>query len=84
MTVRDGAIGAVDPESGRTRVLVDPASEDVGSAAWSPDGTRLAFRVLCGETGRGFNPSMPCTDERSREAGVYVVNASEEAILVAS
>ena len=79
----DGAIAAVDPATGETRLLVEPA--DLGEAAWSPDGTRLAFEISCGLSGGNINnPGVPCSGAGSEEAGLYVMNATEEPTLIAS
>jgi dipeptidyl aminopeptidase/acylaminoacyl peptidase len=77
----NGGIGAVDPASGETRTLAEPS--DLGVAAWSPDGTRLAFEVSCGISVRGANPGTPCTDG-SEDAGLYLMNATDEPTLIAS
>ena len=39
-----GGLQAVDPTTGASHILIDSS---VGDAAWSPDGTRLAYSVLC-------------------------------------
>ena len=71
-----GAIAAVDPASGDTRMLLRPA--DPGVAAWSPDGTRLAFEIGC-----RINPSLPCMDG-SEGAGFYLMNATGKPTRIAS
>lgn len=80
----DGALQAVDPDTGQGRHLLDA---EIGQAAWSPDGTRLAYDVSCSFAGgSGSNPqrSAPCGDAASRPAGLYVTDAIGERTLVAS
>jgi Tol biopolymer transport system component len=78
----NGALAAVDPASDHTRTLV--GGDNVGEGAWSSDGTRLAFEIWCVFSGGGVNPSAPCTDSGSEDAGLYVMNATRESTLVAS
>jgi Tol biopolymer transport system component len=78
----DGALAAVDEETGRSRPLLDAP---VGQAAWSPDGTRLAYDVPCSFSGGGPNPRWtPCGDPDSRPAGLYVTDTTGDQTLVAS
>jgi Tol biopolymer transport system component len=80
----DGALQAVDPETGQGRHLLDA---EIGQAAWSPDGTRLAYDVPCSMVGGGGANQQrfaPCSDAASRSAGLYVTAASGERTLIAS
>jgi Tol biopolymer transport system component len=66
---------AVDPATGNARVLVDcpdPCKLGFDQAAWSPDGTRVAYSVPCSF---GFNETTPCRPEASRDAGIWVMDA---------
>lgn len=78
-----GALQAVDPETGQGRHLLDAP---IGQAAWSPDGTRLAYDVSCSFGGGGANTQRftPCGDAASRPAGLYVTDVTGERTLVAS
>jgi Tol biopolymer transport system component len=80
----DGALEAVDPDTGQGRHLLDA---EIGQAAWSPDGTRLAYDVPCSMVGGGGANQQrfaPCSDAASRSAGLHVTDASGERTLVAS
>ena len=66
-----GGLQAVDPTTGASRVLID---SPVGDAAWSPDGTRLAYSVPCDT--RSFQDPTPCIRPASQGAGIWVKNAS--------
>ncbi|HET8525805.1 MAG TPA: hypothetical protein VFM81_04135 [Actinomycetota bacterium] len=80
----DGALEAVDPDTGQGRHLLDAP---IGQAAWSPDGTRLAYDVSCsfgGGGGANTQRSTPCGDDASRPAGLYVTDTTGERTLVAS
>jgi Tol biopolymer transport system component len=66
---------AVDPETGTARVVVDcpdPCKLGFDQAAWSPDGTRVAYSVPCSF---GFSETTPCRPEASRDAGIWVMDA---------
>ena len=70
----NGALEAVDPKTGESRVLID---SETGEAAWSPDGTRLAYIVPCEtDTTRVVNPISPCLRPSSQGAGMWLKNAS--------
>ena len=78
----DGALQAVDPETGQSRLLVDG---EVGQAAWSPDGTRLAYEVPCSVAGGNvLRPTTPCADAQSGSAGIWVQDGSGAPRLVSS
>lgn len=66
---------AVDPATGDARVLVacpDRCKLGFDEAAWSSDGTRVAYSVPCLF---GFNETTPCRLEASRQAGIWVMDA---------
>jgi Tol biopolymer transport system component len=80
----DGALQAVDPATGQGRHLLDA---EIGQAAWSPDGTRLAYDVPCSFVGGGGANQQrfaPCSDDASRSAGLYVTDATGKRTLIAS
>jgi Tol biopolymer transport system component len=77
----NGAIAAVDPASGDRRMLLRPGG--LGAAAWSPDGTRLAFEIGCSIFGGATNPSVPCMDG-SEDAGFSLMNATGKPTRIAS
>ena len=77
----DGALQAVDPATGQSRLLLD---DEVGQAAWSPDGTRLVYEIPCSIGAASANPSSPCSDTRSRPAGIWVLDGSGERHQVSS
>ena len=67
---------AVDPQTGRRRVLVDCSGACAGGvsyAAWSPDGTRLAYIINC--LVRSKEDASPCRHPESASSGVWVKGA---------
>jgi WD40-like Beta Propeller Repeat len=74
-----GELEAVAPGTGASRVLIDSA---VGDAAWSPDGTRLAYSVPC-QTQRTQDPK-PCLRPTSQAAGIWVRDASGAKVQLSS
>jgi Tol biopolymer transport system component len=77
----EGALQAVDPVTGQSRLLVD---DDVGQAAWSPDGTRLVYEISCSFGSGSANSPAPCSDTLSRPAGIWVLDGSGERHQVSS
>jgi dipeptidyl aminopeptidase/acylaminoacyl peptidase len=68
----DGGIQAVDPTTGASRLLVEKGVTD---AAWSPDGTRMAYELPCIPT----DEQTPlCDTPESRQSGVWILDAGGE------
>jgi Tol biopolymer transport system component len=76
---RGGELQAIDPTTGASRVLID---SPVGDAAWSPDGTRLAYSVPCDT--RSMQDPDPCMRLASQGAGIWVKNASGAPVQLSS
>jgi dipeptidyl aminopeptidase/acylaminoacyl peptidase len=68
----EGGIQGVDPTTGASRLLVEKGVID---AAWSPDGTRLAYELPCIPT----DEQTPlCDTPESRQSGVWILDAGGE------
>jgi dipeptidyl aminopeptidase/acylaminoacyl peptidase len=68
----EGGIQGVDPTTGASRLLVEKGVTD---AAWSPDGTRMAYELPCIPT----DEQTPlCDTPESRQSGVWILDAGGE------
>ena len=74
----DGRLEVVDPSTGEFRVLIDSR---VGDAAWSPDGTRLAYTIPCAA---GKDDPDPCARGASRSAGLWLKTAVDDPVQLVS
>jgi Tol biopolymer transport system component len=67
----DGRLEAVDPSTGISRAL--NLGTNVGDAAWSPNGIRLAYSLSC-EPSKSY--TTPCDKPASERAGIWVTDAT--------